>query len=213
MKQFCAIVLTLMLSDIASAVQNPRRRTAPRQRITHCFEDASVIHIPDDITGPNGILLHASIDANNFAIQLRGKMFQIPDFNTNGVIDWAPNGHALALTYSDGGAIGGFHTRVFTVQGDSVTDVSKAIEPAIADFKARHFCKIRGNNVRALKWIGDWQHLLLWTEVYPTSDCGSDLGHIEGYVVNVPSGNIEKHLTLAELKRYPGVCLENDTDR
>ena len=113
----------------------------------------------------------------------------------------------IALTYSTGGAIGNFRVRVFHLDRDVVTDVSKAITDAVDDFKSRHYCNERGNNVTALKWLeGD---LLLMTEVYPTSDCGSDLGHVEAYRVTVPSGKIQEHLTLEQLKLYPGVCLEN----
>jgi len=116
----------------------------------------------------------------------------------------------IALTYSDGGAIGGFHVRVFQVTDDVVTDVSNAIEGAVSDFKARHYCKSRGNNITALKWIkGD---LLLMTEVYPTGDCGPDLGHIEAYRVSVPDGKIRERLTLDQLKSYPGVCLQIEHD-
>lgn len=116
----------------------------------------------------------------------------------------------IAMTYSDGGAIGGFHVRVFLIDGNGVRDVSKSIDGAVADFKARHYCKIRGNNVTALKWIGG--SLLLLTEVYPTGDCGPDFGHSEGYLVRVPEGEILEHMTLSQLKHYPGVCLQNDGD-
>jgi len=99
--------------------------------------------------------------------------------------------------------------RVFLIDSTGIHDVSKSVDGAIADFKSRHFCKSRGlNNVTALKWIGG--SLLLYTEVYPTSDCGPDLGHLEGYLVQVPEGMIVRHLTLNELKHYPGVCLQND---
>jgi hypothetical protein len=114
----------------------------------------------------------------------------------------------IALTYSDGGAIGGFHVRVFLIDGNGVRDVSKCIDGAVADFKARHYCKTRGNNVSALKWTRGG--LLILTEVYPTGDCGSDLGHLEGYLVSVPQGKILEHMTLNQLKHYPGVCLQND---
>ena len=76
-----------------------------------------------------------------------------------------------------------------------------------------HYCKTRGNNVTALRFIGDARHLLLMTDVYPTGDCGADLGHTEGYVIGVPDGKIQRHLSLQELKRFPGICLENDPDR
>jgi hypothetical protein len=116
----------------------------------------------------------------------------------------------IALSYSDGGAIGRFHVRVFLIDGNGVRDVSKSIDGAVADFKARHYCKTRGNNVSALKWIRG--SLLILTEVYPTGDCGPDTGHLEGYLVSVPQGEILEHMTLNQLKHYPGVCLQNDEE-
>lgn len=121
-----------------------------------------------------------------------------------------PNQGRMSLTYSDGGAIGGFHVRVFLIDGKGVKDVSKCIDAAVANFKARHYCETRGNNVTALKWIHG--KLLLLTEVYPTGDCGADAGHTEGYLVSVPDGKILEHMTLSQLKRYPGVCLENEDE-
>ena len=114
----------------------------------------------------------------------------------------------IAFTYGEGESIGRFHVRVFSLDGDHVRDDSKSIEAAVADFKKRHYCKPRGNNVTALKWIRDT--LLLLTEVYPTGDCGTDMGHLEGYVITVPEGQILEHLTLAQLRSYPTVCLQND---
>jgi hypothetical protein len=116
----------------------------------------------------------------------------------------------IALTYSDGGAIGGFHVRVFFIDGNGVKDVSKSVDGAVADFKSRNYCKVRGNNVTALKWMGG--SLLLLTEVYPTGECGPDTGHLEGYLVSVPAGKILAHLTLNQLTHYPGICLENEDD-
>jgi len=116
----------------------------------------------------------------------------------------------IAISYSDGGAIGGFHVRVFLIDGKGVRDVSKSVDTAVADFRRHHYCEPRGNNVTALKWIRG--SLLLLTEVYPTGDCGSEAGHIEGYLVSVPEGKILEHMTLNQLKHYPGVCLENDDE-
>jgi hypothetical protein len=126
----------------------------------------------------------------------------------DGTLDNTDDQAHIALTYSDGGAIGGFHVRVFLIDGNGVTDVSKCIDGAVADFKARHYCKTRGNNVSALRWSRGG--LLILTEVYPTGDCGSDFGHLEGYLVSVPQGKILEHMTLNQLKHYPGVCLQND---
>jgi hypothetical protein len=126
----------------------------------------------------------------------------------DGTLDSTNDQAHIALTYSDGGAIGGFHVRVFLIDGNGVRDISKCIDGAVADFKVRHYCKARGNNVSALRWSQGG--LLILTEVYPTGDCGSDLGHLEGYLVSVPQGKIMEHMTLNQLKHYPGVCLQND---
>ena len=48
---------------------------------------------------------------------------------------------------------------------------------------------------------------MLMTEVYPTDQA------TEGYLAAVPSGKIEGHLTLDQLKNFPGICLENDEVR
>ena len=169
-----------------------------------------------EIPGIDGLVLRASSLAR-FELRRDGKIlysFHIDDFsNPNGTLLWAPDGKAFAVIYSDGGAIGNFHVRLFTVSGEVVNDVSRAIEPAVTEFRSRHYCKTRGNNVTALKFIGDARHLLLMTDVYPTGDCGADLGHTEGYVISVPDGKIQRHLSLQELKRFPGICLENDPER
>jgi hypothetical protein len=116
----------------------------------------------------------------------------------------------VAITYFVEAVGGGELVRVFLIDGNDVRDVSKSIDAAVADFRARHYCEARGNTVAALKWIHD--DLLLLTQVYPTGDCGPDAGHMEGYLVSVPEGKIVRHMTLSQLKRYPGVCLENDDE-
>lgn len=150
-----------------------------------------------------------------FSFARQGKTalsFRLKDlYNPDIWITRDPDSHTLALQYSDGGGLGGWHVRVFQVGADdAVIDISNALDGAIRDFRSRHYCKARGNNYQALKWIkGD---LLLFAEVYPTGDCGPDLGHIEGYLVSVSDGTIKEHLTLDQLRKYPGVCLQNETD-
>lgn len=205
-------VLTLALAFCAGAAaqQNPRRL------ITLCRKDVLGFDlgagtIERTVPGPDGISVQ--FDKGDFSIRRGTRIiyaFQVSDFSTNGEMLWSPDGQAFALNYSNGGAIGNFHVRVFSKRGDTITEVSSAIRPAVDDFKARHYCKSRGNNVRALKWLEDSKRLVLMTDVYPTGDCGSDLGHTEGYVIRIPDGKIERHLTLNQLKTFPGICLEND---
>ncbi len=215
-----------------SSVQQTSPKTRPRLLITECAGDGIDAVIPDGqsrarIARIGNVDLEAAFippngDGARFWFVRDGKTIfsftakdlSVPevwialDDDVNPTLGYGYD--YIALTYSDGGAIGGFRVRVFHLDGDVVTDISKVIGGAVADFRARHYCKERGNNVTALKWTkGD---LLLMTEVYPTGDCGPDLGHTEAYLVSVPDGKIQGHLTLNQLRQYPGVCLENDDE-
>jgi hypothetical protein len=114
---------------------------------------------------------------------------------------WSPDGHSLAVTWSDGGAIGGFHVRAFKISPKGVRELPVG-RTAFDDFKARHWCEERGNNIQAYGWLPDSRPLVLVLSVYPTSDCGPELGHTEGYVVDAPSGSIEERWNLKRLNRY-----------
>ena len=167
----------------------------------------------DVALGKDGISLRLDPKDAKFSV-LHGARtiftFAVDDLSSNAEVLWSPDGKAFALNYSDSGAIGGFHVRLFMVNGEKITDVSHAIQPAVNAFKARHYCKSRGNNVVALKWLPNGNDLVLMTEVYPAGDCGPDLGYAEGYVVALPDGKIERHLTLSQLKDLPGICLQNE---
>ncbi len=158
-------VLTLPLLGLMCMFgQVPRKQAAftSGQLLTYCINDASRISWPpedlkmtSEVPGIDGLVLRASSSAR-FEVRRYGKTlysFQIENFSNNGTVVWAPDGKALALIYSDGGAIGNFHVRLFSVSGEVVNDVSKAIEPAVTEFKSRHYCKTRGNNVTALKFM------------------------------------------------------------
>ena len=223
---FFAITLLLTLWSGSAQAHAQKASTAralpkPFVSLSYCATDGVFSLLPNHgrvtIARAGEVELQAEFgpgddDGATFRFVQRGKVvfsFVTKDLSAPGV--WTaidPAHDQLAITYSDRGAIGGFHVRVFQIGDGGIKDVSKAIQPAVTDFKSRHYCKERGNNVQALRWVsGD---LLLLTEVYPTSDCSPDLGHFEGYRVTVPEGRIEEHLTSEQLRRYPGVCMEND---
>jgi len=217
--------LVLLIAALAAGQSSsaPASKSQPERLITYCANDG----YDADISGfPIGATIARIGDVKlqvvsvgdesgaDFRFVQHGK--PILDFALNDLlapevwiaVDFRNN--RLALTYSDGGGLGGFHVRIFQIGNNGITDISGMVAPAVRDFKSRHYCESRGNNVRALKWIhGD---LLLMTSVYPTSDCGAEMGHTEAYLVGTPSGNLMRHLTLQELKHYPGVCLQNDGD-
>ena len=225
------VLLCTFTTQELSSGQGKASNRNPSLLITRCVNDGFEVEIPDypareKIARVADVDLEASFpteeDGATFWFVRGGKeifKFSAKDLFSSSVwiavdhdrrLDGTHDQAHIALTYSDGGAIGGFHVRVFLIDGNGVKDVSKSIDGAVADFKSRHYCKVRGNNVTALKWIGGG--LLLLTEVYPTGDCGPDTGHLEGYLVGVPEGEILAHLTLNQLTHCPGICLENDDD-
>jgi hypothetical protein len=223
-------VLFFVLGTQHPSIRASVPKTTPNLVITECAGDGTQAWIP--YSGPRQTIAHAAdvdldaafrADTSATFWFVRDKKeifsFSVDDIDSGSV--WiavdndpslfsTPNRARIAITYSDGGAIGGFHVRVFLIDGAGIADASRSIDAAVADFKSRHYCETRGNNVTALKWIrGD---LLLMTEVYPTGDCGRDLGHTEGYLVSIPRGKILEHMTLHQLVHFPGVCFENEEE-
>lgn len=125
----------------------------------------------------------------------------LKDLSASVFVVWSEKSDWFAITWSDGGAIGNFHTRVFHIQGDEVRE-SKAVDTAFSDFRSRHYCKSCGDNVQAYGWDIGSNALVLVMSVYPTGDCGRDLGHTEAYFVKATDGRVLRHLTLAQLNTY-----------
>jgi len=222
----CLLATQRVLSDQAKAA-----KSNPRLLIAECVDDGIDVLLPDypareKIARVADVDLEAGFPTENesatfWFVRRQKEIFRFTAKDLVSLSVWIAVDHGrtldgthdqarIALTYSDGGAIGGFHVRVFLIDGNGVTDASKSIDGAVAEFRGRHYCKTRGNNVSALKWIRG--SLLILTEVYPTGDCGPDSGHLEGYLVSVPQGEILEHMTLNQLKHYPGVCLQNDDE-
>jgi hypothetical protein len=224
-----AVLIFLSTPQRALPNQAKSAKTTPHVLIVHCPEDGVDIRLPDypareKVARVADVDLEAAFPTENAGATfwfVRGGTeifsFTAKDVDSPNLwmavyhdppLDGNQRAARIAITYSDGGAIGGFHVRIFLIDDAGVRDVSKSIDRAVREFKARHYCKERGNNVAALKWVrGD---LLIWTEVYLTGDCAPDSGHLEGYLVSIPQGKIMQHLTLNQLRRYPGVCLQND---
>jgi hypothetical protein len=77
--------------------------------------------------------------------------------------------------WSNGGAIGGYEVRAFRIVGGQVTElvITKKAED---EFERKHPCPDRGHNIYAVRWLKGSEELLLAMQVYPTSDCGKELG-------------------------------------
>jgi hypothetical protein len=144
---------------------------------------------------------HGEETGGTFVLQQNGATLlkvQLPDLSASVSVVWSRTNDAFAITWSNGGSIGVFNVEVFQFLNGTAHEVP-AIDKAVAEFKSRHYCQERGNNVQAYRWLSS-EDLLIVTSVYPTGDCGPDLGHTEAYVVHTQDGSIVRHLTLKELK-------------
>lgn len=125
----------------------------------------------------------------------------LKDLSASVFVSWSEKTDWIAVTWSDGGAIGNFHTRVFHIDADKAQE-SQAVKTAFADFRSRHWCKARGDNVQAYGWDKKTGALVLAASVYNTGDCGKDMGHMEAYFVRPDDGAILQHMTLREFTAY-----------
>ena len=193
-----------------------------KRYISQCSWDGENIHIPDppatqaftntlglqlrvhyqNVPGPDGRAVLNFIHRGHVI-----KNIQIDDFNNpNGWIAIAPK--RFAISWSNGGAAGGWSTRIFRVdtKGQILEDTT-LISKVTKDFSSRHHCVERGENYQAIRWM-DNDHLLMTAEVYPASDC-AEMGYTEGYMLNLATSRIEKKMSEDELISLPYVCTWN----
>jgi hypothetical protein len=142
--------------------------------------------------------------SSTFVLRRDGKvMLETPleELSASTSVVWSDDNRHFAVTWSNGGAAGWFNVKVFRIDGDSVTELP-AVAKAYRAFKDRHWREARGDNVQAYNWLSDSRRLVLVLSVYPTSDCGKEMGHTEGYVVDAETGAIKEHWNLAKLNAY-----------
>ncbi|MFY9672916.1 MAG: hypothetical protein WB817_12285 [Terriglobales bacterium] len=115
--------------------------------------------------------------------------FGLPDVSCNVEVGWSPDSSEFFISYSDAGAIGGYHVHLYRVVGNTVE--KSRVPTAVAErFKTEHWCESRGNNLFFLDWTPDSKVAFLVAEVYPTSDCGKESGVYRGYAVRLRDGKI-----------------------
>jgi hypothetical protein len=132
------------------------------------------------------------------------RQFRLRDLSAGIYMKWAPDSAAFYLMWSDGGALGNYHVRVFRVRDNQVLEVPTT-RVAEKDFARRHYCKTRGNNVYAVHWLANSDEIVISTEVYPTSDC-ENLGFRLGYLVRTADGAILKRYSEPEIEEQIKAC-------
>lgn len=199
------VVVSFLTLGLASTA-----RAAPRcERVAFMPEDATV---RPAVQAPGGrlraLLESESAESETTLRVLRGDAelgrFLLQDLSAQIDVAWSPDARALFVQWSDGGAVGGFHVRVFEVEGDRVVERPTTAQ-AEEVFRRKHDCASRGINVFAVRWEGS-QRLLLTLEVYPTSDCGRELGVARSFVVRTRDGAILDRVRLVSPPEVPRTC-------
>jgi len=201
----CSAV-SLLLACVPGMCQLPAPTAISDFGYSSC-SSASCLFVPDDDhpkTYRQGNLSYTVTGDGQFTLSREQRTIfstRLKDLSASVFVVWSERNEWFAITWSDGGAVGGFHTRVFHIAGDKVSEAEAATN-AFADFRSRYWCEPRGDNVQAYGWDKSTGALVLVTSVYPTGDCGKDLGHMEAYLVQPTDGAILKHLSLREFNAY-----------
>jgi hypothetical protein len=115
--------------------------------------------------------------------------FGLPEISCSIEVGWSPNSTQFFVSYSDAGATGGFHVHLYCLNGNTLHE-SMVPSLVAGRFKEKHWCETRGNNLFFLGWTPDSKIAFFVAEVYPTSDCGKEMGMYRGYAVNMTNGEI-----------------------
>jgi hypothetical protein len=172
---------------VAIGTQQPRDADtfacAARSFSLEDFDKGAVVPSPDSKK-------HISLNPDgSFGIFVGQKQIGTRTYSVSvGEVGWSPDSTHFFISYSDGGAVGTYLTHVFSVSEKGVIENSLT-RIAFNDFKSRHYCEIRGNNLFFLGWTPDSQNVFLVTEVYPTSDC-KEWSRFAGYLMDVTTNRI-----------------------
>jgi hypothetical protein len=125
--------------------------------------------------------------------------FGLVDDPANTAIKWSSDSRSFYVEMSADTI--GVQLVAYTVIGHTLLKL-KGPEVVAREFGEKHSCKSHENNLHVVRWEDGSQRLLLMPEVYPTSDCGLEMGYSEGFLVDAESGKI--------VKQYPQAVIEAD---
>ncbi|SRR6266700_2591007 len=188
--QCCALLLTVLLPHFLRghrATHDPDSfACSSRNFILQDFKKQPVVFSPDKT---KSIQLTKDF---KFRVKVANAViseFDIEDISAAIEIGWSPDSSHFFISYSSGGAVGNYHVRLFRLTGQTLTENGTPLTVA-ERFKAKYWCEARGNNLLFLGWTPDSKVAFFVAEVYPTGDCGKDLGLYRGYAVRLEDRQI-----------------------
>jgi hypothetical protein len=135
---------------------------------------------------------------------LLGK-YELRDLSAGIFVKWSPDSLSFYVMWSNGGMIGGYEVRVFRVSSNEVREIFPT-RLAVEEFTRKHDCEVRGLNVFAIRWMGSSERLEIAAQVYPTSDCGKEMGFTTGYTVQLDDGAILERISQEKMEKEMKQC-------
>lgn len=129
---------------------------------------------------------------------------------------WAPDSDAVAITNSNGGAVGTYRVLIYRPESSGPVELASAVRkdlarrfPACAGTTAGCTSEQRKKmqrdvswvNVAAIRWMEKSDRLLMLAWVPDSSEFGANLGKYNGYVVDAHSGRVLNRYSEDEFKK------------
>jgi hypothetical protein len=170
---------------------------------------------PQVIPSPDGLLkvvlggYREENDAESGLLSIfKGKAllgrYRLHDLSAGVFVKWSRDSRAFYLMWSNGGMIGRYNVRIFRVSSSGVREIFPT-KLAEAEFKRRHNCATRGVNIFAIRWLQN-ADVMIAMQVYPTSDCGKEMGFTRGYKIRLDGTVVERYpqeIVEKEMKSCP----------
>lgn len=120
-------------------------------------------------------------------------------------VGWSPNSRQFFVMYSDGGAMGGFHTHIFRIAGGRISE-SPVTRIVANRFLSHHYSGTPGVNLYILDWTPDSRDVFLIAEVPPVSNYGTNMGFDTGFLADAQSGAILRRFSEEETAAIEKNC-------
>jgi len=148
---------------------------------------------------------------NGYELVLAGKkILRIPDtFSTPGVTEvaWSGNSRMFAVNGSDGGAVGDWHTVIYTLDDQDrpkAKHMVYVLAPYLRNFahceKLDHPGVADGINLGTAGWLNDDRELLIIAQVTPDTSC-KNLSALKGFRVRVADWAVVEQIPERSLRR------------
>ena len=144
----------------------------------------------------------AVVENDSLAVHVGDRHAGRVPFAVPGEILWSEDSAAFAVTSSDGGEGGTWRVALHALSGEGVRTVDPTGSVVEAFLPLQRCREPELPDVGAVAWVDGSRKVLVVARVPSRPGC-SNAGFIQGYVVALPSGAVERTLTESEiLERY-----------